>query len=123
MTAGGWYAAPSECGPYATAAPAGTATISMTAHAKPFDPAVSSPTGDLWVASVNPAVLATVSPIVLNPGQTGTIDVTITPSGAAGTVVRGTLYVDTYDTGVPTAVYAVPAGDELAGLPYTYTIQ
>jgi hypothetical protein len=30
-------------------------------------------------------------PITLNPGQTGTITVTITPSGASGTVVRGTL--------------------------------
>lgn len=32
----------------------------------------------------------------LNSGQTGTITVTITPSGASGTVVRGTLYLGNF---------------------------
>ncbi len=41
--------------------------------------------------------------------------ITITPTGTAGQVVQGTLYVDTYDpfTG---------SGNELAGLPYRYTV-
>ena len=55
-------------------------------------------------------------PITLNPGQTGTITVTITPSGASGTVVRGTLYIDNFD-------FFTEAGDELAALPYAYTIK
>jgi len=36
--------------------------------------------------------------------------------------VTGDLYVDTYDTGLPTAVYSQLAGDELASIPYEYTI-
>ena len=55
-------------------------------------------------------------PITLNPGQTGTITVTITPSGASGTVVRGTLYIDDFD-------FFTDGGDELVALPYTYSIK
>jgi hypothetical protein len=55
-------------------------------------------------------------PITLNPGQTGTITVTITPSGDPGTVVRGTLYIDNFD-------FFTDGGDELVALPYTYTIK
>jgi Subtilase family/Peptidase inhibitor I9 len=120
VTQGLWGATPTECGPYAAPAPAGTATLAMTAQSKAFDPAITSDTGDLWPTSINPA--AAFSPITLNPGQTGTINVTITPSGAAGTVVSGVLYVDVYDVGVPTATYESPTGDEVAGLPYSYSI-
>jgi len=120
VTAGLWFGAPSECGPYPTAAPAGTATISMTAETKEFDPAVTSPTGDLWLASTNPS--AAFSPVTINPGQTATIDVTITPSAVAapGTVVSGTLYVDDYSSAVPP--YSQLTGDELAAIPYEYTV-
>ena len=46
---------------------------------------------------------------------------TITPSGASGTVVSGTLYVDDFVSNVPP--YGQIAGDELAALPYSYTIK
>jgi len=121
VTAGLWYANPSECGPYGTPASAATAFVAMNAQSKAFDPAVTSDTGDFWPTSINPAT--TFSPIILSPGQTGTIDVTITPSGASGTLVSGTLYIDDLATGVPTASYETTSGDELAGLPYTYTIK
>lgn len=121
VTAGFWYAAPSECGPYATHAPAGTATVTMTAQTKPFDPAATSPTGDLWQASVNPAT--TFSPVVLNPGQTATIPVTITPAGPSGSVVTGTLYVDDFDSAVPPPAYSQASADELAAIPYAYSIK
>jgi hypothetical protein len=55
-------------------------------------------------------------PITLNPGQTGTITVTITPAGASGTVVHGTLYIDNFD-------FLTDGGDELVAFPYTYTIK
>jgi len=55
-------------------------------------------------------------PITLNPGETGTITVTITPSGDPGTVVRGTLYIDNFD-------FFTDGGDELVALPYAYTIK
>ncbi len=119
VTAGIWYALPDQCGPYPGPAPAATATVSMTAQSKAFDSTVTSTTGDIWLASTNSTV--TFSPIVLNPGQSGVINVTITPSGASGTVVTGTLYIDDYVSGVPP--YGQIAGDELAALPYTYTIE
>ena len=124
VTTGLWGAGPTECGPYgATAsppsAPAGTATVSMTARSKAFDPAVTAETGDLWLASTNASV--SFSPLVINPGQTVTVNVTITPSGPPGTVVAGTLYVDDFLSSVPP--YGNITGDELAAIPYTYTIR
>ena len=60
------------------------------------------------------------SPVVINPGQTATINVTITPSAASGTVVSGDLYVDDFLSDVPP--YGQQGGDELAALPYEYTV-
>jgi len=91
----------------------------MTVQAKQFDTSVTSATGDVELASINPA--ATFSPVVINPGQTATINVTITPTGASGTRVSGILYVDDLLTAVPP--YEQFAADELAGVPYSYTIK
>jgi hypothetical protein len=120
VTPGLWGALPAECGPYgAGGAPHGTATLSMTAIAKPFDAAVTSATGDFWIFSVNPS--GSFSPIYGAPGQTVPIDVTFTPTGASGNVVSGALYVDVFVQGVPP--YAQAASDELAVIPYEYTIK
>jgi hypothetical protein len=116
---GFWGSAPTECGPYPGPAPTGTVTSSMTVVAKQFDTSVTSSTGDLELASINPSASAT--PVVINPGQTATIDVTITPSGASGSQVSGTLYVDDILNNIPP--YGQFAVDELAGLPYSYTIK
>jgi Subtilase family len=120
VSAGLWYAGPSECGPYPGPAPSGSATIAMTAITRRFDPNASSSTGDLWQISTNPA--ASFSPLSLSSGQSGVIDVTITPSGAPGTVVRGHLYVDDYDSDVPPTAVSTLTGNELAALPYEYRI-
>ena len=55
------------------------------------------------------------NPLVLHPGETGTITVKFRPNGPAGTKVRGAIFIDTYheDTG---------SGDELDAVPYRYTI-
>jgi Subtilase family len=118
VTAGAWFMTPDECGPYPAPAPAGTASVAVTATTKPFDPAVTSAPGDFWQVAVNPA--ATFGLFVIQPGQTRTIDVTITPAGAVGTEVNGQLYVDVFDGNIPP--YGQEGGDELAALPYTYTI-
>ena len=68
--------------------------------------------------SINPA--ATFSPVIVNPGQTVTIDVTITPSGTAGTVVQGNLYIDDFASGVPP--YGQETGNEVSSIPYEYTV-
>ena len=81
--AGDWTVTPFLVGPTGkNPAENVTANVSMTATTAGFDPAVSSPTGDLWLGSINAA--ATFTPYVVNPGQSVTIPVTITPSGAAG---------------------------------------
>jgi hypothetical protein len=93
--------------------------MAMEATSKAFDGSVTSTTGDLWLASVNPAT--TFSPIVINPGETATVNVTITPSGSSGTVVSGTLYICDFLTNVPP--FGAQGGDELAAIPYEYTIK
>jgi hypothetical protein len=71
------------------------------------------------LAATDPAT--NFKPVIINPGQTATINVTITPSGASGTAVHGTLYVDDLLDNVPP--YGQFTGDELAGLPYSYTVR
>jgi len=58
----------------------------------------------------------TFKPLVLMPGETGTINVTITPNPAqTGTTVRGRIFIDTFNGTVQT-------GDEVVSLPYSYTV-
>jgi hypothetical protein len=118
VSPGEWASDPSECGPYPAQALAGTATDAITVQAKAFDSAVTSPTGDVWLQAVTPTSSAT--PVAINPGQTVTINVTITPNAASGTVVSGDLYVDTFDGGIPP--YGAASGDQMAALPYEYTV-
>ena len=119
LSNGVWFAEPDEIGPYPAPAPAGTVSMSMSVTTKAFDPAVTSATGDIELAATNPAT--TFSPITINPGQTATINVTITPSAPSGTTVSGKLYVDDFLTSVPP--FGQEASDELVGLSYTYTVQ
>ncbi len=119
VTPGVWAAEAGELGPYGPGgATPGFFNSSMSATTKEFDPAVSSDTNDFWLAALNPT--QPFSPLVLNPGQSGTVDVTITPAGPAGTVISGNLYVDTFLAAVPP--YDETTGDETAAFPYTYTI-
>jgi hypothetical protein len=121
VSAGLWYSSPSEIGPYpAAGAPAGQVSMSLTATMKAFDPAVTSTTGDLWLYSLN-AFYDGFAPTTINPGQTAVINVTITPSGASGTVVTGNLYVGDFLSDVPP--YSYFTGNELAAVPYTYTVK
>ena len=69
-----------------------------------------------WIAQTRLAA----TPVVIGPGASATIDVTITPSAAAGTVVRGTLYVDDELAAIPP--YSDISGDELSALPYEYKV-
>ena len=118
VQSGYWFASPSELGPYPNGAAAGFVNMTMTATMKDFDTAVTSPLGDFWLFATGSS--AAFTPVVLNPGQSTTVNVTFTPTGAPGTVVSGTLYVDDVLTGVPPG--GTLAGNEVAGLPYTYTV-
>ena len=85
----------------------------MVARTQPFDPTVTTPTGDPWLAAIehNPSF----TPLTLQPGRSGTITVTITPTAPKGTRVNGVLYVDDFTE-------FNNAGDELKAIPYTYTV-
>jgi hypothetical protein len=119
LTNGFWFATPSEIGPYPSGAPAGTVSLQMQAVIKGFDSAMTSSTGDLELATINPAT--TFSPAVINPGQSAVIDVTLTPSGATGTIVSGNLYIDDFMSNIPP--YGQQGSDEVAAIPYEYRIQ
>jgi subtilisin family serine protease len=114
VTPGLWYINPDEIGPYpASGIPTDPASASLSAVTERFDPAVTSSTGNLWDGSLG-------SPLYLLPGQSGTVEVDIAPTGASGTVVSGTLYVDDFSLGEISGL-GLPTGDELAAIPYQYT--
>ncbi len=110
---GPFFALPEATGPFGTTAVSGTVNLAAVANANPFDSAVQPDTGDFWALSVNAS--EPYSPLVLEPGQSGTITLTFTPSAASGSVVRGFIGVDTVNL-------ATFAGDELVNIPYTYKV-
>jgi hypothetical protein len=114
VTQGPWYIAPTAIGP-TNAAVSGKVSTYATVHTSAFDPTTVASTGDLWTQGVN-ANAAALTPVVVQPGQTGTITVVINPSATSGTTVSGVLYVDDYSS-------VFGSGDELAGIPYRYTVQ
>ena len=129
LATGEWDVLPVEYGTFgATGPPGESVTTSASVVTSPFDAAVSSPTGDLESDSANPATsLDSFQPITVAPGQTATIPVTITPSGASGTKVTGTLYLDDvayFEFGsIQDALVNYPQADQVAALPYEYTIK
>jgi hypothetical protein len=119
VTSGAWFAEPAlaTVAGFTTPAPSGaTVSLNATAQAREFDTSMTSSVGDFWLESVGATV--GFSLFRINPGQTGTITLTIkVPSSAtAGTVVSGNVYVDTI---VP---FVQAAGSETAAIPYTYTV-
>jgi hypothetical protein len=127
LPVGDWTVTPFLVGPTGkNAAKSRQATVSMTATSAAFDPTVSSAAGDLWLGSVNAS--AGFTPYVVNPGQTITIPVTITPQGAPGSTVSGTLYLSD-SSFVPGAVTYngltgnFPEGSDVAAFSYSYTIK
>ncbi|MBE7186885.1 hypothetical protein [Jatrophihabitans endophyticus] len=120
VTQGEWYMGPQLVGPYgATASPTATGTAAMKATTQAFDQTVTSTTHDLWTSAIN-ANAPEVKPVVVQPGKTGIITVTITPTGTSGSTVTGTLYVDSLASFTYAGVS--PNANEVAALPYTYKI-
>ena len=77
---------------------------------------VTASTGDFW-ADVTLGT-TTYQPLVLAPGATGTITLTIHPdAGSVGKSVAGSVYVDAAN---PSDSWS--AGDEIVALPYAYTV-
>jgi hypothetical protein len=110
---------PSEIGPYGTnGAHAVTAGLTMSATTEEFDTTTSSPQGDFWQVSVaSLAKSASFNLFTVPAGQARTLTLTIKPSGKAGTVVKGILYVDDFADSLQFL-----SGSQLVAIPYEYTI-
>ncbi|MFE9421511.1 S8 family serine peptidase [Kitasatospora sp. NPDC006697] len=123
VVTGFWGTSVQQIGPFpAAGAPAGSSTLTASAHTLAFDPALSSSTGDPFAASWNAAAPA-VTPVTVQPGASGSLQVTITPKGAKGSVVHGVLYLVSGPGGAVLANNSfATTGSVLAQLPYSYTV-
>jgi hypothetical protein len=129
---GFWGTFVQQIGPFTDAgAPAASSTLTATAVTQPLDPAVTSAAGDPYAPGFT-GQAPTGTPVVVNPGQSGGIKVTIIPAGKSGTVVHGVLYLVTSaldSTGTVSGAAAGglgavdTSGDVLAAIPYTYTVK
>jgi len=114
LTPGIWAQDPTVLGP-TNAAVSGSATEAESVTTAAFDRSAVATGGDLWLQGVDPTA-PTLAPVTIQPGQTGTVTVTFTPTGKSGDKVNGVVYVDTYNAAYGTA-------DELTGIPYSYTVK
>jgi len=93
-------------------------TLKATVTTAPFDLNFTSATDDLWYGSVHLATLQTFTPVILKPGATASIRITLTGIGP----VSGTLYVDSaLIIQYPAGFFPQFGGSELAAIPYSYT--
>ncbi len=120
VSPGIWPLDPTEIGPFGpSGAPAAVVSDNLDVVTQAFDPAVTSSTGDMW--SAFNGLSSTFDPVYLNPGQSATITVTITPTASVGSNVSGTLYVSDLTLGQFNGA-ANSDGDDIAAIPYSYTI-
>jgi hypothetical protein len=120
VVAGPFLNAPEFVGPDGTKGKT-TALVStaMTATTASFDPAITSSTGDLWATATEPN--NKVNLVVVDPGQSATIPLTITPTGPVGSTVTGTVYIDDAYLDAFDEAY-LPQGNQAAAVPYSYTV-
>ncbi|EFH28792.1 MULTISPECIES: S8 family serine peptidase [Streptomyces] len=111
LASGLWTTEVTDPGPFGDKpAGKGTAKVTVTATTQSFDPAAKASTGEFWDLD------ADWNPVVAAAGRTATMKLTLTPTAPVGTVVHGTVYVDT-DT-----AFSGVMGSELIGIPYSYTV-
>lgn len=124
LARGFWFSNVQQIGPFAGPAPSGTSTLAAVAKAQPWDAAVSSPAGDPYKTAITGDFTPNGTPVVVQPGRSGKVAVTFTPSGKPGTVVSGVLYLVTSPVGAFNgqlgAIYQ--GGDVLTAIPYSYTV-
>ena len=84
VSTGIWFTDVNEVGAVGPeGAPTANSQVNLSARTPGFDPNVTSSTGDFWAVATDPnADLGT--PVTIQPGQTQTITVTITPTGNEG---------------------------------------
>jgi hypothetical protein len=113
VTPGLWYATPSAVGATgAGPAKSFTTSMAMNVTTRAFDADAQSPSGSLWGDDFHP--------VIVQPGQTTTLYLTIHPTGPVGSIVDGTLFLD--DSSALTQYGNSPSADQLAALHYHYTV-
>jgi hypothetical protein len=123
VSQGVWDIALEMVGPFgATGGPSETVHTSMAATTNPFDSAMSSSTGDLWLASTTPSSLGSFNPTLTNPGKWASIPVTITPNAPSGTTVHGTLYIDDAAR-IINQFFGTLNCNDVAAIPYQYKVK
>lgn len=121
LAPGLWGMFPAEVGPYpSTGAPPITASASVSVVTKGFDSTVTPSTGDLWTW-IN-GFTSTFAPVYLQPGEKAVIPFTITPTASPGTRVSGTINLDDVFQANFATGFVNAGGDELASLPFRYTV-
>jgi hypothetical protein len=122
LAPGLWGLFPAEIGPYpSTGAPPVTASASVSVVTKGFDSTVTPSTGDLWTF-LN-GFTGTFNPVYLQPGASAVISLTITPTAPIGTHVTGTINLDDVFQADFATGFTNAGGDELASLPFSYTVK
>ncbi|KUN73324.1 peptidase [Streptomyces canus] len=111
LASGLWSTEVTDPGPFGDKpAGKGTAKVTLTATTQSFDPAAKASTGEFWDLD------ADWNPVAAAAGRTATMKLTLTPTAPVGTVVHGTVYVDT------DSPFSGVMGSELIGIPYSYTV-
>ncbi|HWD07643.1 MAG TPA: hypothetical protein VHA57_00975, partial [Actinomycetota bacterium] len=110
---GVWSCAASEVGPFAGPVTTTSFDCGAAAFTDSFDPGADSDTGNIWSALEGETV--NYAPLVLAPGQSGTIGVTLTVTGTPDQRVNGFLAVETFN---PNTL----SSDQIAALPYSYRV-
>ena len=108
-----WSCGPAERGPFTTTAVSTTFSCGAFAITDAFASDVSTSAGNLWADFE--LGTSTYDPVILNPGQSATIMVTISPTDPAGTHVRGFLSLESFN-------FNTFSSDEVASFPYAYTV-
>ena len=113
-----WGAFPSLVGP-TSGQETGSVTMSARAVADGFDRAYTSSTGDPLLATIDPAAPAS-QPVVIPAGGHATINFKLATLNRVGSKITGHIYINTLSPYGPEGASGL--GDEVAALPYTYTV-
>jgi hypothetical protein len=99
---------------------ASTATVSLKAVTKAFDPQVTTATGNAWL--YGNLGEGTFNPVYIPAGATRTIKITIKSGARAGSLERGTLYIEDFAVAGLVGIFGVTTGDVLTSVPYSFRI-
>jgi hypothetical protein len=110
-----WVLLPTLAGPFGPAgAPTAPVGAAVSVNMRPFDGAMLASSGNAY--SDLTFGTNTFNPLVLAPGASGVINVTIKPDPSqVGKTVKGFIYLDNFNN-------ILGAGDEVVRIPYEYTV-